>query len=297
LDAAYRNISTFQGPATMRTLAGNEIEVFFTRSASPALSAKGQVLLAIVDMTDKVKAQNDLVEMQANFAHAARISSLGELTASIAHEVNQPLAAITANGEAALRWLRRTPPDIDRLRGLTEEMISDARRASDIVAHVRSMASPQVGLHERIALSGLVEEALALLSVQLAKCGTVAVLELQPDLPEILADPIQLQQVIVNLVLNAMQAMARRPQSRVLLRTWADGSEIYLTIEDNGPGIRAGDLERLFSSFFTTKADGMGIGLAICRTIMEAHGGAISASNLQTGGACFQVRLPQAATA
>jgi PAS domain S-box-containing protein len=292
LDDAYRNISTYQGPATMRTLLGNEIEVFFTRSASEALSAKGQVLLAIVDMTDKVKAQNELAEMQANFAHAARISSLGELTASIAHEVNQPLAAIAANGEAALRWLGRTPPEVERLRGLTADMISDARRASDIVAHVRSMASPQVGRHERVALNGVVEEALALLDSQLAKCGTLAVPELQPDLPEIMGDPIQLQQVVVNLLLNAMQAMARKPGSRVRVRVWADSGEVYLTVSDNGPGIQADDLQRLFSSFFTTKPDGMGIGLAICRTILEAHGGSISAGNLEGGGACFQVRLP-----
>lgn len=292
LEAAYNNISTFQGLATMRTLAGNEIDVLFTRSASPTLTKAGQVLLAIVDMTDKVKAQNALAEMQTNFAHAARVSSLGELTASIAHEVNQPLAAITANGEAALLWLAHEPPEVDKLRGLAEEMIDDARRASDIVAHVRAMASPQAGRQERVVLSEIVDEALALLGSQMTKCGAVTALALQSDLPEVLGDPIQLQQVVVNLVLNALQAMAGRDDARVVIRTSAEAEHAVLMIEDNGPGIDAGHLGRLFDSFFTTKPDGMGIGLAICRTIVEAHGGAITASNLEAGGACFAVRIP-----
>jgi PAS domain S-box-containing protein len=294
LEAAFNGIPIYRGLACMRTLAGNEIDVLFTRSASTALSSAGQVLLAVVDMTDKVRAQKALAEMQANFAHAARVSSLGELTASIAHEVNQPLAAITANGEAALNWLRRPEPDLDKLRTLTNEMIADARRASDVVAHIRAMASPQVGPHQRLSLSALVEDALTLLGTQLEKCGALAVRDLRDGLPEVLGDPVQLQQVVVNLVLNALQAMDGTPGSRLVLRTERIAQAIALTVEDNGPGIPAGNLERLFSSFFTTKRDGMGIGLAICRTIVEAHSGVILAENLAAGGACFRVSLPLA---
>jgi C4-dicarboxylate-specific signal transduction histidine kinase len=245
-------------------------------------------------MTDKVQAQNALAEMQATFAHAARVSSLGELTASIAHEVNQPLAAITANGEAALLRLEQPNPDLDRLRGLTEEMISDARRASDVVAHVRSMASPQAGSYRRLSMSLLVEDALTLLGSQLSKCGMVVTRDLKADLPEVMGDAIQLQQVVVNLVLNALHAMAGSHCPRLLIGTAAIGDELAITIDDNGTGIAPENLERLFTSFFTTKSDGMGIGLAICRTIVEAHGGAIAAQNLEGGGARFTVRLPPA---
>jgi PAS domain S-box-containing protein len=294
LAAAFSGIPTYQGLASMRTLAGDEIDVLFTRSASTALSSAGQVLLAIVDMSDKIQAQKALAEMQANFAHAARVSSLGELTASIAHEVNQPLAAITANGEAALSWLGRATPDLDKVCSLTNEMIADARRASDIVAHIRSMASPQFAPHRRLSLNALVEDALTLLGSELEKGHALAVRDLHGDLPDVLGDPVQLQQVIVNLVLNALQAMGGKAGSRLVLRTDSQANSVILTVADNGPGIQPKNFERLFGSFFTTKPDGMGIGLSICRTIVEAHGGAISALNLESRGACFEVRLPQA---
>jgi PAS domain S-box-containing protein len=294
LKASFYGEPSVRTLTQMRTLSGDAIDVLYTRSASSTLRSAGQLLLAIVDMTDKVQAQNALAEMQATFAHAARVSSLGELTASIAHEVNQPLAAITANGEAALLRLEQPNPDLDRLRGLTEEMISDARRASDVVAHVRSMASPQAGSYRRLSMSLLVEDALTLLGSQLSKCGMVVTRDLKADLPEVMGDAIQLQQVVVNLVLNALHAMAGSHCPRLLIGTAAIGDELAITIDDNGTGIAPENLERLFTSFFTTKSDGMGIGLAICRTIVEAHGGAIAAQNLEGGGARFTVRLPPA---
>ncbi len=292
LEASFNLLPTYQGAARMRTLKGNEIAVLFTRSASSALSSGGHLLLAIVDMTEKVAAQNALAEMQANFAHADRVSSLGQLTASIAHEVNQPLTAITANGETSLKWLSHIPPDLGRVHALLDDMIVDARRASDIVAHIRSMALPQAGQRDRLSLNRIVDEAIVLLTSQLIKCGTRATCELQPNLPLIECNAIQLQQVVVNLVLNALQAMAGKEGSRVRLKTTSTLETIALTVEDNGPGIQRPDLSRVFNSFFTTKPDGMGMGLAICRTLVEAHGGAISAAGSALGGACFTVSLP-----
>ncbi len=292
IEAAFNGISTFRSFARMRTLDGREIDVLFTRSATTEVSTAGQVLLAIVDMTDKVEAQKALAEMQSNFAHAARVSSLGELTASIAHEVNQPLAAITANGEAALLWLEHKEPDLDRLRGLADEMIADARRASDIVARVRSMASPQVSQRRSLSLSRLVDDALTLMGVQLEKSGAITVRELDDEVPTILGDAVQLQQVIVNLVLNALQALADAPDPRIWLRTYSASDEVIVTVEDNGPGIQSEILDKLFTSFFTTKPDGLGMGLAICRTIAEAHGGGISVENLPARGVRFTVCLP-----
>ncbi|NPD70036.1 PAS domain S-box protein (plasmid) [Lichenicola cladoniae] len=292
LDASFRGCPTFESLGRMRTLAGNEIDVLFTRSASSTLRNAGQLLLAIVDMTDKVNAQNALAEMQATFAHAARVSSLGELTASIAHEINQPLAAIAANGEAASRWLAHPVPDLGRLRGLSEDIIADARRASDVVGHIRSMASPQVGQYRPVSLNSLVGDALTLLSSQLNKVGVQATCDFQPDLPNVLGDPVQLQQVIVNLILNAIQAMEATPCRRLSLNTVLQGDHVSLTVIDTGLGIRTENLGKLFGSFFTTKTDGMGIGLAICRTIVEAHGGTIVAVNCAPRGASFTVRLP-----
>ncbi len=292
MESAFNGISTFRSFARMRTLDGREIDVLFTRSATTALSSAGHVLLAIVDMRDKVEAQKALAEMQSNFAHAARVSSLGELTASIAHEVNQPLAAITANGEAALLWLAHKEPDLDRLRGLADEMIADARRASDIVARIRSMASPQVSQRRSLSLSRLVDDALTLMGVQLEKSRAIAIRDLDDALPAILGDAVQLQQVIVNLVLNALQALNGAINSRIRLQTYSVCDKVVLTVEDNGPGIPADILGKLFISFFTTKQDGMGMGLAICKTIVEAHGGEISVENLTINGARFTVQLP-----
>ncbi|BBD96972.1 PAS domain S-box protein [Sphingobium amiense] len=294
LEASFNDQPIYKSLTRMCTLKGKEIDVLFTRSASSALHSAGQLLLAIVDMTDKVQAENALAEMQATLAHAARISSLGELTASIAHEVNQPLAAITANGEAALLRLQQPAPALEQLRQLTEEMISDARRASDVVAHIRSLASPQSGEHLEVCVNSIVREALTLVGSQLERCGVAAVLELKPGPAVTLGNAVQLQQVLVNLILNALHAARGRPGARVVLGTSESEDVVVLTVEDNGTGIPPEIVGRLFDSFFTTKADGMGIGLAICRTIVEAHGGEISAANIPSGGARFTVRLPRA---
>lgn len=294
LEATFDGNESYKSAARMRTLSGTEIDVLFTLSWSGARHEAGELLLAVVDMTEKVQAENALVETQAALAHATRVSTLGELTASIAHEIKQPLAAMNANGGAALLWLNRTPPDVDQARALVEVMIADAKRASQVVTHVRSLASPQVGQYARFSLSALVDEAMKLVAVQLQRDGVLTSLVLNPNLPDVMCDKVQIQQVVVNLALNASQAMAGRTTPRLTLRTSLGETGVMLRVEDSGPGIPEQDLEKLFSSFFTTKPDGMGIGLAICRTIVEAHGGAISAHNLELGGACFEVTLPRA---
>lgn len=172
--------------------------------------------------------------------------------------------------------------------------MADARRASDVVSHVRSLASPQAGRYLPLSLSELVEEAMKLVAAQLQREGVVTNLLLCSKLPDVRCDKVQLQQVVVNLVLNASQAMLGHALPQLRLRTFSDETSVGRAVEDTGPGIAEEDLNRLFGSFFTTKPDGMGIGLAICRTIVEAHGGTIVARTLDAGGACFEVKLPVA---
>ena len=291
--ASYNNAERFRGETRMRTLDGREIHVLFTVSASQELRAAGQALLGIVDITDRVRAENALTEMQTNYAHAARVSLLGELTASIAHEVNQPLAAITTNGEAGLRWLNQPVLDVEELRLLTKDMISDARRASDIIVRIRAMAMPQPPTYQRLSLNSLVQEAVLFLGPQLKKRDVEQAQCLQSDLPEVSGDPVQLQQVVVNLVLNAVQAMEPTPAPRLELHTSVfDSQYVRLEVVDNGPGVPTRDAERLFDTFFTTKSAGMGIGLSICRSILQAHGGSINFTNDKASGARLTVLLP-----
>ena len=220
-----------------------------------------------------------------------------ELTASIAHEVNQPLAAILTNAEAALRWLDRPQPDLNELRALSSRAIADARRAADIIDRIRAMAVRTEPAYAATQLRGVVEDVMMFLRPELRRQNVEAVLELAPDLHEVFADRVQLQQVLANLSVNAMQAMAQPGRSvrRLTIRTaQVDAHTVAVEVEDTGPGIAAGDMNRLFQSFFTTKNGGMGIGLAICRSIIEAHGGSIGGVNISGGhGARFTLPVRQ----
>jgi len=222
--------------------------------------------------------------------------SLSMVTSAIAHEVNQPLAAIVTNGETALRSLPPDQPNIERVRMLTNRVIADARRASDVIERVRSMAGRRAPMYEPMSVDDVINESLDLLQNELQLNGVTVSLEPGPDLPQISADRIRLQQVIVNLVINAVQAMAQlAPENRkISIRTTlSDPETVCCTIEDSGPGFDAEYFPRLFDSFFSTKDSGMGIGLAICRSIVEAHGGRIRADNNSTlGGARFSFDMP-----
>ena len=268
---------------------GSEIDVLFNISLSTENRKRGVMLIGIVDITARKAAEAALARVQSEFAHAARVSMLGELTASIAHEVNQPLAAIATSGSASLRWLANDQPDLDEVRGLSERIVADARRAADIIARVRAMAERREPERAALSLNALVLEAVAFLNHELRAHAVDPILALDPDLPQVLGDRTQLQQVLVNLVVNALQAMANSPQRRLALTTVQRDNRIILTVEDSGSGIA--EPARLFDSFYTTKASGMGMGLPICRGIVEAHDGTISAEN-GAKGARFTVILP-----
>jgi PAS domain S-box-containing protein len=293
--ARFQGAPGFEAEMKIKTFRFRD--VLYVAYFPEAFSDDALGLSCLVDIGDRVAAQAALAQVQAEFAHAARVSMLGELTASIAHEVNQPLGAILTNGEAALRWLNRPEPDLAELRMLSTHTIADARRAADIISRIRSMATHGKPQETRLGLNDVVQEVLLFLRPELKRQGVNATLDLAPNLPDVLADRVQLQQVFANLAVNAMQAMAQQDERRLTIRTArVDDRTLRADIEDTGHGIAADHRDRLFQSFFTTKNGGMGIGLAICRSIIEAYGGRIEAANLPDGpGARVGFTLPVSA--
>lgn len=294
--AAVSGKPSYAAECRLRTLSGETFDALFTACFAPEAVANGKLLIGVIDISERVRAQEKLRAVQAEFAHAARVSMLGELTASIAHEVNQPLAAIATNASAGLRWLNRDEPDLDEVRALTQRIIADAQRAGEIIARVRAMAGPRSPEPSLLSINGVVEEAMLFLAHELQGRAVTLKLDLAKDLPPVLADRTQMQQVVVNLAVNAAQAMAQAPQAdrALTVRTALSERGVEISIEDRGPGIDAAHLSRIFESFFTTKSEGMGMGLPICRSIVENYGGAIRAGNRPDGGAVLTVTLPPA---
>jgi signal transduction histidine kinase len=230
---------------------------------------------------------------QAELAYAP--NSLEMCTMSIAHEVNQPLSAIVTNGETCLRRLDRDEPDLELIRELVRRVIVDARRASEIVVRVSDMAKGKAPRYLPLSLNAIIEESIASLRHEFQSRAIAVSLDLAAGLPAIEGDRVQLQQVVVNLLVNAAQAMATSTAGRnILIRTRRSSSDaVYCSIEDDGSGIDPAHLPHIFGHFFTTKEGGMGIGLQISKSIVEAHGGRIAADNNSAlGGARFTITLP-----
>jgi PAS domain S-box-containing protein len=256
----------------------------------------------VVDMTDRKRAEEKLraseqrlLDAQMELVHVTRVTTLGELTASIAHEVNQPLAGVVANAEACLRWLDRETPDLDAAHRSVEWIIDDGNRASEVIRRIRALANKTNLEKAPLDLNEVVREVIALVQRELMIHQVSLQMELAPILPVILADRVQLQQVIINLVVNgieAMQPVTERPRELVIRSRQYETSEVLVSVTDCGVGISADHADRLFNAFFTTKSGGMGMGLSICRSIMEAHGGRLWATANIPHGAAFQFTLP-----
>jgi PAS domain S-box-containing protein len=253
---------------------------------------------AVMDVTEARQQQEALADAQAQLAHANRVATLGALAASIAHEVNQPLAAIVANGDANLRWLGRPVPDLVAVRDGLERMIADAERASGVVNRVRALARNKQSERHPVDVNAVISDVVKLVGREIASHQVALRLELAANLPAVLGDRVELQQLIINLVINGIQAMAAvadRPHRLAIRSRRDDGGDVQVTVEDSGHGIDPANANRLFDAFYSTKAGGMGLGLSICRSIVEAHGGRISACNCAAGGAIFSFTLPAAA--
>jgi two-component system sensor kinase FixL len=284
----------------IRAFDGTVIDVLFTVTYPRPPEQLDTTFITMQDISERVNAEQQLRKLQSDFTHAGRIATLGELAASIAHEINQPLAAIVTNGETSLRWLARDDQNIEKVTQLTSRIVSNARRASEIIQRMRGMAAKHEPEKRLIDLNEVVEEALLFIHHDIdAKSITLSTI-FGPKLPRVMADRVQLQQVIINLLVNSIQAIAQsgKPARRIDVETSIDQEgSVVCSVFDNGPGIAETDLQHVFDSFFSTKNAGIGIGLAICQSIITAHGGRISGANRPNGGAhfCFTLPVPTAA--
>jgi len=287
-DLEYRRVDPMGAPIYIRT------------SGKPFFDANGTFLGyrgVSTDVTAIVRAEQAeqaLREAQAELAHVTRVTSLGELTTTIAHEINQPLAAILANAEACRSWLDRAPPDLAAARRSVEWIVDDGNRTSEVIRRVRALSKKDDIESGPLDINVVLREALPLVSRELASQNVAVRMELAPDLPPISGDRVQLQQVIINLVLNAIEAMQSvtdRPRE-LLIRSAQDERGVVVTVTDCGVGFAEENVERMFSPFFTTKPSGMGLGLSICRSIVESHGGRLSVVRQEGPGATFQFTLP-----
>jgi len=235
-------------------------------------------------------------EAQMALAHANRIATIGQLAASIAHELKQPLAAVVIDGGGALRWLARQPPGIDKARSSVERMIKQADRATHIIDGLRDLTTQNAPRAEVVDLNEAIAEVIALTYSEAVKTGVTVSTRLAPQLPRVQGDRVQLQQVMLNLIVNAIQAMSGILEGVRELQISIDAvpSEggVRVGVRDTGPGLSPESLSRLFEPFYTTKPDGMGMGLPICRSIIDAHGGRLWATGCEPRGALFQFTIP-----
>ncbi len=275
--------------------------VYVQSSGKPFFDAKGNFLGyrgTGTDITAGIRAdhaEEALRKAQAELAHVTRVTTLGEMTASIAHEINQPLAAVIANAEACLRWLGRGTPDLDAARRSVEWIIDDGNRASKVIRRVRALANKTDIERMPLDVNDVVREVIALVQPELISHHVSLRVQLAPPPPMILGDRVQLQQVIINLVINgieAMQPVTDRPRELVIRSGQDETHRVLVSVTDCGVGISAGNADRLFNAFFTTKSGGMGMGLSICRSIVEAHSGRLWATANVPHGAAFQFTLP-----
>jgi C4-dicarboxylate-specific signal transduction histidine kinase len=295
MEARFRGANRFEAEIRIRTFRQVARNVLYVTEFPEAHDDPALGLTCLIDIDDRIKAQEALDNLQAEIAHASRVSTLGELTASIAHEINQPLGAVMTSGEAVLSWLSHSEPDLSEVRELSSRIIADTQRASDVIERIRATIARKEPEPVRLSLNELVEDVVLFLGPEFRRQTVDVAVELAPVPIEIVSDRIQLQQVIVNLAMNAVQAMGiNTPGSRkLLIRTRCAATKAVLEVEDTGPGIPAGHFDSVFKTFFTTKPSGTGIGLAICRSIVETYGGRILAANNASGnGAVFSVEFP-----
>lgn len=288
-----------QGESEVRIRRADGQYRWFLWRASPFFDGAGNVTQWFginVDIENRKRAEENLRQSQNELAHVTRMTTMGELAVSIAHEVNQPLMAVVTNAGACLRWLNGDPPDLVMARQAAERIVRDGHRAGDIITSLRNLARKSAPRLDRVCLDQVIPVVLDLLQGEFRRHSVVAKAELGDFNITIRGDSTQLQQVVLNLVMNAVEAMASAAASarRLTVRAEIRDGDALVTVADTGPGLGAEDPDRLFEAFFSTKTEGIGMGLSICRSIIEAHGGRIWASNNGARGSVFSFTLPLA---
>jgi C4-dicarboxylate-specific signal transduction histidine kinase len=256
----------------------------------------------VLDLSERKRAEAEAREserryreVQTELAHANRFATMGQFTASIAHEINQPITAVVTNAQAGLRWLRAQPPDLEEIRDALDRIVKDGNRAGNVIARIRDIIRKAPPRNDRLDLNEAIREVTELTAAEAAKHGVLVRTELAEGLPLIRGDRVQLQQVLLNLMVNALEAMSGvsgGAKELVISTGKAEAGDLLVAVRDSGPGLAPAVLDRLFESFNTTKSTGLGLGLSICRSIVEAHGGRLWASANTPCGAIFQFTVP-----
>lgn len=294
----FRKLLQGENPVEVETqfvnIAGDTLDVVLRISLPPDSHGWDRVLVTALDVTERNKTQQRLAESHAELTHMARVMTLGQIAASIAHEVNQPLSAVINYAKSGRRWLQREAPDALEVRDCLEQIAHNGERAAEVIAGIRDLTRKTDPVRGQVDINQVFAETTALLVRELRAAGVGLRGDLARDLPGVVADRVQIQQVLMNLILNASHAMSDTPPDDrvVLVAAHPVGDRLDITVRDQGVGLNGKDPEALFRPFFTTKAQGMGMGLTICRSIIEQHGGTLVAEPNPGGGLTMRFSLP-----
>jgi signal transduction histidine kinase len=292
MEAIFNDERSFEGKGQLIAADGQPKLVLMSMSLPDDPSRFDRVVVGVVDITEREMTQKALLEAQAELTRASRAATVGALSASLAHELNQPLGALVVNAQTMLRWINRDPPDLAAIGRSAERMIRDSQRASDIIHNTRSMLSHELRAPDCVDLPELIRETLALMEHDLGREGISVDISYREGTKTVSAVRIELQQVLINLITNAIQAMTEPNATgrKLLIETdRRDDGFVRVSVRDFGPGLSDEVMAHLFAPFFTTKLSGMGMGLSICRSTMEARGGELLARNHADGGAVFEM--------
>jgi C4-dicarboxylate-specific signal transduction histidine kinase len=267
----------------------------YVHSMGRAAANGAEFIGAIMDVTERRLGEEALRSAVADLERASRLSTMGQLTASIAHEINQPLVAIVTNADACLLWLESDRPDLEEARQAAMRIVRNGHRAGDIIKSVRSMMRKSAPEMVPLDINDLIRDVIVLMGAEFRRYAVRIETSLSSNLTSVVGDRVQLQQVVLNLIMNGIEAVAdsmRGPRRLEITTANEESGHVLVAVKDSGPGLDLAQADRLFEAFFTTKPEGTGMGLSICRSIIDAHGGRLWASPNVPNGAVFQFTLP-----